>query len=152
MNVDGTGATFREQSTWAQLITTVSIYGVVLVAILMDATNAPRTAWLLGGGVLVQVMALAVFHAVIAVRAPAEPDDERDWAIDLRSDRYSRFILGTGVVLAIGAIVVQGILAGGHDRGSILLHPLLTAQVLLLFLVGSEVVRLGTRAVAYRRG
>jgi len=92
MNSDGTGATFRERSTWAQLITTALIYGGVLIGTFQDPTNASRTAGFLAGAVVLQVLALTV------------------------------------------------------------LHPMLAGQFLLFCFVGSEVVRLATQAVSYRRG
>ena len=47
MNPSGTGAPFRERSNWAQLITTVVIYGAMLIAILSAPSNAFLTAVLL---------------------------------------------------------------------------------------------------------
>ena len=157
MNPEGTGALFHERSAWAQFATLAVVYTGVGIGILQDPTDPFRAAWLLGGSVVVLVLFHVLLHIVIAVRTPAEPDDERDAAIRLRSTRYSQMLLATGVLLCVTGLIVQQALAsasGGSAAGidPLWLHPLLAGYVLLLFFVASELVRLATRAVSYRRG
>ncbi len=155
MNPDGTGAPFRERSNMALLMTTAVIYGGVFLGILSDPTNAFLAAGLLVAAVVLQVVALIIAHIAFALGTRQEPDDERDAIIEMRSTRYSDYILGGGVVLSIAAIIAQQAVAqaaGTDAPDTILLHPLLVGHFLLFAFVLSEVVRFATRAISYRRG
>ena len=152
MNESGTGATFRERWNWALLGTTILAYGVVVILTLSDPLNAVRTAFLLLGAVLAQVIALVGVAIVLALTSPSEPDDERDLLIALRSTRYSHWILGGGALLAVLALIGQQFI---HDVGggsSFWASPLLVGHFLMVSFLGAEVVRVSTRAFDYRRG
>lgn len=153
MNSKGTGATFREQSTWATLVTTVIVYVALLFAVLYDPGNAWRTAWLLGAAVVVEIGVLVLAHIVLAIRAREEPDDERDAAVALRSLRYSHVVLGAGIVLSILGLLAGQILRSREDALPVaILDPLWIGHWLVFCLVLSEIARLVSRVIGYRRG
>jgi len=157
MNTKGTGATFRELSSWATLASITLAYLVVVIGAWPDPTSATRLAYLIGGAIVFQIIVLIVSHALLAAVTNEQPSDERDAAIELRSTRWSKYILCSGVILTIGIILVQQIIVGSSgemDNSETLLlhHPLLIGHVLIGVLFFSEVVRLGTQAVDYRRG
>lgn len=171
MNAEGTGAPFREGSNLALLVTTVVIYGGVLVAILVDPTNPFLAGGSLVAAVVLQVIALIVIHIALAAGTRQEPDDERDTAIELRSTRFSQYILGGGVMVAVFAIIVQQVMrtpgeaaleAGRLAESAnalaslgetpLWLHPMIVGHFLLFTFVLSEIVRFATRAIDYRRG
>lgn len=157
MNPDGTGTSFRLRSTWAQLVIIAVLYGGALIGISLDPANPFRTAGFLISATVLLTIALAVVHIPIALLTSRDPDDERDAAIELRSTRYSQYILSGGVVFAIMAIVAQQVAAQqalGETASppALILNPLLVGHFLVLVLVGSEVVRLATQLVDYHRG
>lgn len=155
MNEDGTGATFRERSTWATLSSTLVIYGGLFLAVLPDPTNAVRTAVLWAIAVVLQVAWLVVTHVGIALGSPQEPDDERLLDIERRSTRHSDWVIGGGVLLGVAALLAQQVahqVTGLDGSDSTWLHPMLVVQWLLLAFVASEVVRLATTAVDHRFG
>lgn len=175
MNAEGTGAPFREGSNLAQLITTMVIYGGLLVAILTDPTNPFLAGVSIAVAVVLQVIALIIIHVFIAVGTREEPDDERDAAIELRSTRFSRYILGGGVMVALFAIITQQALGmlepaalevgasnsaaveaastlGSFSEAPLWCQPMLVGHFLLFTFVLAEVVRFIARAVDYRHG
>jgi hypothetical protein len=152
MNTTGTGASFRQLSARTQLITLAFVYCGVLITTLLDPTNPSRTGWVLGAGVIVLIIVLAILHAYIALRTPTEPDDERDIHLELRASRFSQLVLGTGVVLAIGILITQQIWSGFGEASPFLTSPLLASQILLFCLVSAEMLRLTLQLQGYRRG
>ena len=157
MNPDGTGTSFRLRSTWAQLVSITVLYGGALIGISIDPTNPLVTAGFLTAATILLVIALVVLHIPMALLTRHDPDDERDAAIQLRSTRYSSYILSGGVVTAIIAIVAQQVVTQ-HTVGepanpsALILNPLLIGDFLVLALVASELVRLATQLVDYHRG
>lgn len=150
-NPSGTGATFRARSSLACLVTTVALYGVALGAILIEPGDALRAVVLLGAAVVAQIVALIVVHAVIAARCPAEPDDERDTAIDLRASRLAHRVLLGGIVMALIAAIAQQVTAERYPTDPAWLSPLWIAHLLVAVLVVGEASYHGAVSWSYRR-
>lgn len=147
MNASGTGATFREWSNFACLVSTAVVYPTILVI----AWRSPSLASMIGlliAGVVVQTVMLVVLHIVLALVTRSEPDDERITAIERRASRWSGGVLSVGVVSVVGLSIVQGIAAQGGS--STFASPLLTGYVLLACFVVAELTRMSITAVGYR--
>ncbi len=151
MNVEGTGASFRELSAWAQLASLSLAYAGVLFISLAEPTNAVRLAVACTGGLVLIVVAMIVSHSLLAAATKQQPDDERDLAIRLRSSRYADVLLALGVVAAINALLLQQIAGGEQASDRFWLHPLFTGHLLIFSLFLSEFTRLASQAIGYRR-
>lgn len=149
MNTRGTGADFHERSNLACLVTTALIYPALL-AVAFAAPTPVSMIGLLIVGVTLQVLALIVLHALVAVFTRDEPDDERVVAIQGRSARASGVVLSVGVWLVIGLTVAPG-LVGPIADGSFA-SPIVTGHVLLACFIAAELTRMAHAAVLYRRG
>lgn len=152
MNPDGTGASFRELSAWAQLVSLTVAYVAVVAVSLAEPTNALRLAVACAGGLVLLVAAMIVTHSILAASTRQQPDDERDIQIRLRSSRYADILLAVGVLLAFNTLLLQQIVGGAKAPDWFWFHPLFTGHLLLFSLFLSEFARLITQAVCYRRG
>ncbi|MHC5108883.1 MAG: hypothetical protein ACYTHJ_03275 [Planctomycetota bacterium] len=155
--------TFREKSVWACLVTTVLIYGVyfILAVAMYRAGEADGITFLVAFALAVatQVVALIVLHIVLgafAARSSPGREDERDHAIERRSNRNAHIILTCGVLATIGLLVQRSILSAGSQEGagaaSSSLDGFMVGHALLVCFILSEVVHYGTQLLYYRRG
>ncbi len=74
-----------------------------------------------------------------------EPKDERDMLIESKAYRNGYFAYGTGAFLVISAVIAAGL-------AHISVTPFLVVNLVLLFMVLAEVVKLVTQLLYYRRG
>lgn len=149
MNTSGTGASFRERSNLACLITTAAIYPAVL-ALAFSYPSPFILVGLLVGGVVIQIIAMILLHIVAALVSREEPDDERVRAIGARASERAGVVLGVGVFFVIALTIVQGFV---HPvDGPLLGSPVLTGYVLFAVVLVSELIRMSLTAVGYRRG
>lgn len=153
-NPDGTGAVFHFRSAALTLVSIVSIYGVLLALLAWGPPTGWKTAGLLGLAVALQVVVLSVGHAVLALRTPPEPDDERDRRIALRAQRPAGWISSAGLLLALLFLTAQQIALESSGRGNFdgnWTHPMWVAHLLLFALVLSESMHLAAVVWGYRR-
>lgn len=136
-------ASFEEKSVWIQLISLTVGLGVYFVAagyVLYDGANV-LIAYMPSFAVAVAfIVAVNVAgHIVVAVASRPDDRDERDRLIAWRAESHSSWVLGAGVIVAIGSIIAS---VGEVWVAHLLLLSLFLAEV------GKDVIQL----VYYRRG
>jgi hypothetical protein len=136
-------ASFEERSVWIQLAGVVVILGLYfLVAGRMLAAGVNVVAayvpvFLVAVALLVVV--LVAGHVVAAIASRPESRDERDRLIEWRAEANASWILGVGVLAAVGCLAVE-------------VASVWVAQLLLVSLFLSQVVGYVWQLVYYRRG
>ncbi|MFY0542156.1 hypothetical protein [Nannocystis pusilla] len=136
-------ASFEEKSVWIQLIGVAFALGAYFVVagwmLARGITILPAFAGVFVVAVVLLVALLVGGHLVAALVGRPEPADVRDREIEGRAESRTGWILATGVIGAIGALVVA-------------VEPVWVAHLLLLSLYLSELARLALQLVYYRRG
>lgn len=136
---------FQEKSTWTMGAIMVMVYGWYFAVVFGRVGEQDVAEIVYRPLMLTTVLALVVLaaasHILIAIAAPGEADraDVRDREIN----RYGEYV--GGYVLGVAALVALGMAMFEVDHFWI-------ANVILLGLVLSELVSLGTKVVLYRRG
>lgn len=144
---------FQEKSTAATLAANLLVYGwyffnMTHIALAAPVNEKPVAIAVIASHLVITIVAIVVIaivsHIVIALhtqRQEGEVDDagdERDTLIDLRGESRGGTILGVGVVVTIVVILL------GYSQ-------FWTANLLLLALVLSEVVKDVAKLIDYRR-
>jgi len=137
---------FREKSAWISLLAYLGIYGFyfmnVAAALTRGDTEGTQFLGLFGQSVVLFVIVIIVGTVIAAVTAPKDaqaPEDEREKLITLKANSASGYVLATGVVLTIG-VIFYGV------------KDFLVINLLFFALVLSEVFKIVTQIVLYRRG
>jgi len=136
-------ASFAEKSVWIQLISLtlgLGLYVVVAGSMLRGGTDvliAYMPVFVVA--VLFIVAVNVVGHIAVAIASRPNGPDERDRLIGWRAESNCSWILGAGVIAAIG-----GMIAGVGE--------VWVAHLLLLSLFVAEVVKDIIQLVYYRRG
>jgi hypothetical protein len=139
---------YGEKSAWISLVAMIIAcvwYANSFAGPLIAGTLGFETLWgALIGLIILIVIIETVGHAMVTSHrnqsgsSPGEMTDERDAAIDARTDRWPSYILGAGCIAGIFAAAMQ--------------PPIFTAHVLLLALAAAEIAKLVMQIVYYRRG
>ncbi|MDX2039474.1 MAG: hypothetical protein SFX72_22715 [Isosphaeraceae bacterium] len=137
------GASLQEKSVWVQTLgLVVGLGGYFAVAGRMLASGV-RVPWayvpLFVVSVVFMVVILIAGLIVAALTSRDEAADERDRLISWRAEHDSGWLLATGVLAAMTALV-----AG--------VAPILVAHLLLLSLFLSQLLSFLLRILYYRRG
>lgn len=136
---------YNEKSAWAVGASLLIVSAWYVTTLAREAGGGAVAAVEYRGLVLVGVVLLAVLatvtHIVLAASDPASAGvaDERDKRYNQLGEYVGGFVLGTGVLLALGLTVVEA------DHFWI-------GNTILAALVLSELTSLGTRIVLYRSG
>lgn len=145
----------REAGIWASLLTTLAIYATFV--------TATATGWVKGGGqiglliglVVVQTIALIIFHIVLAILRGDEAADERDRLISLRAYRAAYIVL-MGCVASVTLMYVAwaGVASVPDAAAAGLRGPSVTlvGHAMLLSFVAAEFTQGATQIILYRRG
>ncbi len=145
---------YQEKSIIGSLIAMLVVYGYYFAAVLRDA-GRPEFAGTGLGRLILAVIAIIViqivYQIVLALDSKPEPKDERDILIESKAYRNGYFALATGAFLVIGAVIAAG-LASGPAPTRIIVTPFLVVNLVLLFMVLAEVVKLVTQLLYYRKG
>lgn len=134
---------FREKMAWIQMLATLAAYGVYFT-IAFSRLASGHGQDLLGlfiGLTIVVIILTGVPAAIVAMRtskAEMRQADERERVIELKSAWYALMVLNG--LLWVG---VLGLLIG--------FDPILMANLLLLVLVVSELVRWSARIIQLRQ-
>ena len=136
---------FREKSAIVTLIVLVVVYGGYFARALTWAPDTPVEA--IDGALIRTVIGLVVLlvfvHVVLGVlttmAGEKAAEDERDRMFELIGDRNGGYVVGFGAVGAMLMLLAQ-------------LPPAQVIHILLGALVLSEIVKIGTQLVLYRRG
>jgi hypothetical protein len=133
---------FEERGAWIQLIGLLVAFGayffIALQLLTAGVMNVLAYAGLLVPTVVLLVVVLIAGYVVAAITGRTDGPDERDTLIEGKAERNSGWILGAGVIFAIGGLIV-GVAAAW------------VVNLLLFALVVSEVTRTGLQIVYYRR-
>ncbi len=165
---ESSSLSFREKSAWVSLAVLLVVYipYFCYVWTLADRglLNIATAIGVFIAALFFQTVLAVVAQIVIAIRAKADPKDERDAAIDGKAFRNAYFVLTSAICFAAVFVVVMG-LAHGAATVDItkadprvahvvrdLLSPAAATQILLSCLVISEIVKYGTQVFCYRRG
>ena len=136
-------ASFEEKSVWIQLTgLVISFAGYLFIASRMLASGVralPAFAAVFGVSVALLITILVVGYVVAAVTGRTDDRDERDRLIEWRAEARSGWLLATGVIVGLGCMATG-------------VPNVWTANLLLVSLYSSEVLRLTWQVVAYRRG
>ncbi len=136
-------ASFLERSVWIQLFSMLLVLGgYFLVASRMLGAGVlalPAYVAVFGVSVALMVVVIVVGHVVAAIVSRPDDEDERDRLIAWRAEARSGWVLATGVLAGITAMLFSWPSAW-------------VAHLLLLSLFLSEVLKLVLQLVDYRRG
>jgi hypothetical protein len=136
-------ASFEEKSVWVQLIAMViglGAYFVIAARMMAEGVTAlPAYAGLFIAATVFMVVLLIVGHILAAVSGRVEGRDERDRIISWRAEHNSSWLLATGVLCAITAMVIG-------------IEPVWVVHCLFASLVASEILGYLLQLVYYRRG
>jgi len=136
-------ASFEERSVWIQLVSVAAVLGTYFVVASMMLSRGvmalPAYVPLFVGSVVLLVVVLVAGHIVAAISTRPDGQDERDRLIGWRAESNSSWILGVGVFIGLTCLVLD-------------LPDVWTANVLMLSLMVSEIVRFTMQLVYYRRG
>lgn len=134
---------FEERSAWVQLIALGLIQGgYFLVAGRLLAQGIlimPAYVGLFIASTVLLVIVLVLGHIFAAVIGRVEQADERDRMISARAEARSSWLLGVGVLIAVCLLVID-------------VQRVFVAHTLLVSLFGSEMLKLVSQLVQYRRG
>lgn len=136
-------ASFEERSVWIQLFGLALVlggYSFVAGQMLSNGIEAlPAYAAVFAVSVVLLVAILVAGHVAVAIISRPDGRDERDRLIEWRAESLSGWIVATGVLGGITAMVFS-------------VPNVWTAHVLLGSLFLSEITKLGLQLVFYRRG
>ena len=103
---------FREKSAWVSLAAYLVVYGwyfwKVAAAMIAGDIHLVHLMNLLLASVIFLIQLEIVLHIIIAIQSPKDamaPEDERERLIALKSHAVGYYIVSTGAVVALGAIV-----------------------------------------------
>ena len=136
-------ASFEEKSAWIQLISLIAglgMYFAVAGSMLLGGVNVLAAYMPLFAVAVAFIVAINVAgHIAVAVVSRPDGPDERDRLIGWRAESNASWILGAGVIVAIGCLIVS-------------VGEVWVAHLLLLSLFVAEVAKDVVQIVYYRRG
>ncbi len=136
-------ASFEEKSVWIQLLSLFLVMGgyFVVAARMWDAGVTPIAAYvpLFAGAVVLLVVVQVAGHIVAAITSRQTGADERDRLIGWRAESNAAWILGVGVLLAIGGLAMS-------------IDNLWVAHLLLAAMLLSELTKYALQLAYYRLG
>jgi uncharacterized membrane protein YidH (DUF202 family) len=136
---------FREKIAWISLIAQAVVFGAYFILLCQAWDDSPEQGLSIGlmvAAAAALVVIVTVPTIVIAVAAPKQANaaaDERERIIALKSESVASYVLSTGVVCLVGAL-----LAGWN--------AFLVANLLLGSLVIAELVKAGAQILSFRVG
>ncbi len=140
---------YREKSAWVSLVVSLVVYGMYFGGVVYIGPD-PQIGATLGlfvGTVVALVVGMVAAHAVVAVTTPQERKDERDAAVELVSYRNAYWVLVSSPWFTLPAALSWAGAASRTGAGPIVL----VGHALFLCLVLSEVTKLATQVMMYRR-
>jgi len=136
-------APFEEKSVWIQLISLVvgfGFYFVVAGSMLIGGVTVLAAYMPLFAIAVAFIVAVNVAgHIAVAIVSRPDGPDERDRLIGWRAESNASWILGAGVIAAIGCMIIS-------------VGDVWVAHLLLLSLFTAEVAKEIVQLVYYRRG
>lgn len=137
---------FKEKTLWISLITTIIIFGYYFLEAIKVFINPDLENISLLSVFIWVVILLSIIQSVIIVilaisnRKEAEKgSDERDKLIEAKATKISHFILSAGAWVTVFGILLTS-------------SAFLLVNVLILFLIVSEIVGFSLQLIYHRRG
>ena len=136
---------YREKSAWISLLAHALVFGAYFLLLWQnwdERIGQPLSIGLMVPAVLALVTIVAVPTIFVALAAPKEANasaDERERMIALKSESIAAYVLATGVVCLIGALVLGW-------------NSFLVANLLLAAMVLSELVKAIAQIALFRAG
>lgn len=141
--LEAVGPSFEERSAWIQLVALslvmVGYFGLAVRMMTAGVTTLGPFVPLFGVATVALIAVLVVAHVVAAVLDRPSDPDERDRVIEWRAESRSGWLLATGMLAAVAAMVAE-------------VPAVWTAHLLLLSLFLSQILKLALQLVDYRRG
>jgi hypothetical protein len=134
---------FREKSAWITFAALALVYGVYFLLLWSnwdERLAQPMSIGLLIAATVALVTITVASHVLVAILEPKNANaraDEREIVIELRSERIASYVLSTGVVCLIGALLLGW-------------NGALVANLLLACLVVSELVKAAAQIAFHR--
>ncbi|WJG09229.1 hypothetical protein [Aliiglaciecola sp. LCG003] len=151
---------FKEKSTWISLISTLAIFGnyfyrvFELQGVPLEISKVAIVGLMINTVVLI-IIVEALFHSMLAAtnyKAAKMGADERDKLIEYRGNSIGYSVLVVGVLATLIRMIATEynpeIASNEHSFGI----PMLTAHILMLTFILSEVARFSGQIFYYRRG
>jgi len=139
---------YQEKSILGSLLAMVVVYSIYFAATLRNIGREDLGL----GRLMLTVIAIVVieiaYHIALAIEGGVERKDERDILIECKAYRNAYLMLATGAGLVITYFIVAGL--AGATR--LPLTPFLAVNLVLLFMVMSELTKSLTQLFYYRRG
>jgi hypothetical protein len=141
---------FREKGAWICLVSTLVVFVPYFSYVLGLSGRGELTVSAVAPVLVVAIFFQAVINAgamiAVAVFSRADPKDERDRTIELRSFRNAYLVLAIALVSSIAAAMFAPASGGMPTTISSL------SQLLLACFVAAESAKYLTQVVCYRRG
>ena len=150
---------FREKSIWISLISTLLIFGNYFLNVISlgglpeEAAKAAALGLSLRAIFLIVIVEI-IFQGMLAVSNRKAADlgaDERDKLFAYKGNNFGYTVLAIGVFISLGGSVLLEINPEFIAQSNLLKVPLLTAHILLLSFIFSEVVRFSAQLYYHRR-
>lgn len=145
---------YQEKGILGSLLAMVVVYGYYFSRTLNDIGRADfesRTIGRLIWAIVAIIVIETVYHIVLALESKPEPKDERDLLIEAKAYRNAYFAAGTGSFLVICCVIIEVLLHGSAPAPTIVTRFFI-ANLVLLFMVVTELVKLLTQLFYYRKG
>ena len=133
--------TFKEKSLLIQIVAILIVFGSYFLSIdykitqSLPSSTIPHFIWLVVALVVLNILG----HIFAAAFNTPENEDERDKLIELKAARIQAFLLAAGIVMTILASLK-------------LPNVFFVINLLILFLVISEIVEKAVQLFYYRKG
>jgi hypothetical protein len=145
---------YQEKSIAGSLVAMLVVYGYYFAAVLRRA-GEPQFGSSAMGRLIAAVVAIIVieiaFHIGLALESKPEGKDERDILIESKAYRNAYFALNTGAFMVIGTVITVGLLRDTAPT-HVIMTPFVIINLVLLFMVLAEIVKLVTQLLYYRCG
>jgi hypothetical protein len=145
---------YQEKSIAGSLIAMLLVYSYYFAGVLHHAgeprfatAGLARLIWAVIAIIIIQI----VYQVALALGSHPEPKDERDVLIEAKAYRNGYFAYGTGAFLVIALVIAAG-LASDAAPTHLIVTPFLVVNLVLLFMVLAEVIKLVTQLLYYHKG
>ena len=149
---------FKEKSTWISLITTLGIftyyfYNMVLLKNIPVETAQSMAIILLIKAVVMTVIVEATLQGILAMsnhKAAMLGADEREQLFSYKANGLGYKVLVVGVMFTLAHLLLAELKPAWSMHDSMLTIPLLSAHILMLAFILSEIVRFTSQLFYYR--
>lgn len=149
---------YKEKTIWLSLVILVFTWGYYWLTLAELAQHQSLNQLiikdLLKSVILLTILLEVVLHIILAIinhKDANTGDDERDKLISLRSTQHAYIILSIGIAIAVFYTIAPALNSFIFPASEFAYHEKIV-QIVLLFMVLAEVIRLSSQLFYYRRG